>query len=116
MWQVVARRYNTFLKISKNSIEILVIEFLSNTVKSLQAVRRATLRDPRTGVSEPGICRCSTKEMFLNNSQNSPENICVGVSFKIKFKSGHSQMFFKIVVLKNFANFTVPESSGLQLY
>ena len=37
--------------------EIPVLEFLSNTVKDLQAVRVATLlkRDPRTGVSEPAV-------------------------------------------------------------
>ena len=39
--------------------------------------------------------------MFLNNSQNSKESACVGVSFQIKFTSSHSQMLFKKI-----ANFT----------
>ena len=41
--------------------EIPVPEFLSNTVKDLQAVGVATLlkRDPRTGVSEPAVHRYS---------------------------------------------------------
>ena len=36
---------------------------LSNIVKGLQAVRLAALlkRDPRTGVSEPAVCRSSTE-------------------------------------------------------
>ena len=63
--------------------EIPVLQSLSNTVKGLQTVRLATLlkRDRRIGVSESAVLRSSTKQMFLNNSQNSQENICVGVSF-----------------------------------
>ena len=73
------------------------------------AVRLETLlkRDPCTCVSEPATCRCSTKYVFLNNSQNSHENIYVGVSFEIKFRSSLSQMFLKIVVFKNFTNFMI---------
>ena len=66
-------------------------------------------RKPDTGVSEPAFNICSTKDVFLKNSQNSQENTCVGLSFLIEFRSSHSlssQMFFKIGLLKNFANFT----------
>ena len=40
-----------------------VRQSLSNTVKSIQAVRLATLlmKDPLTGISEPAICRSSKK-------------------------------------------------------
>ena len=62
-------------------------------------------RDPRTGVSQPAVSRSSTKWVFLNNSQNIQENTCVEVSY-INFRGSCSQMSFKIVVLKNFANFT----------
>ena len=41
----------------------------------------------------------------MNNSQNSHENNCVGVSFSITLEAV-VEMFFKIVFLKNFANFT----------
>ena len=80
----------------------------ANTVKGLQTIRLATLlkRHPHTGVSEPAVCRSSTKQVFLNNSQNSQENTYVRVSFQVKFSSRHSQMFFKIIALKKFANFT----------
>ena len=61
---------------------------------------------PRTGVSEAAIHRSSTKQVFLNNSQNSQESTCVGVPFKIKFRTRRSQMLFKIIALKKFANFT----------
>ena len=56
-----------------------MLQSLSKTVKGLQVVRLATLlkRDARTGVSEPGICRSSTKYVLLNNSQNSQENTCM---------------------------------------
>ena len=55
-----------------------MLQFLSNTVKDLQALTLATLlkRDPLTGVSESDICKSSTK----NNSQNSQENTYAGVS------------------------------------
>ena len=45
-------------KNSKNSPESL-----SNTIKELQAVRVATLlkRHPRSGASEPAVCRSSIK-------------------------------------------------------
>ena len=49
---------------SKNlSLSNTVKDLLSNTVKDLQAVRFATLlkKDPRTGVSEPAVCKSSTK-------------------------------------------------------
>ena len=60
-----------------------MLQSVSNTVKGLQVVRLATLlkRDPRTGVSEPVVCRSSTKYVFLNNLQNLHENTYVGVSF-----------------------------------
>ena len=59
-----------------------VLESLSNTAKDLQAIRLATLlkRNPHTGVLESAIHQCSLKQMFLNNAQNSLENISVGVS------------------------------------
>ena len=52
-------------------------------LKELQAVRFATLlkRQPCSGVSEPAVCRSSTKQLFLNNSQNSQGNTFVGVTF-----------------------------------
>ena len=34
-----------------------------------------------SGVSEPAVCRSSTKQVFLNNSQNSQENTYVKVTF-----------------------------------
>ena len=60
-----------------------VLESLSNTVKGLQAIRLATLLKRNTGTSvlEPAIRKCSLKQVFLNNSQNSQENTCVGVFF-----------------------------------
>ena len=69
-----------FLKLQK---EIPVLQSLSDTIKELQAVRLATLlkRHPRSGVSEPAVCRSSTKQVFLNNSQNSQENTYVRVTF-----------------------------------
>ena len=81
------------LKISQNSqrnvlqpLSNTVLQSLSNTVKGHQAVRLATLlkRDPHTDVSEPSVCRSSTKSVFLNNSQ---ENTYVEVSTEIKFRS-----------------------------
>ena len=84
-----------------------MLQSLSNTVKGLQSVMFATLlkRDPRTGVSEKAISRCSSKQVLLNNSQNSQESTYVGVSFYIKFRSGHSQMFFKKKFFKKLENF-----------
>ena len=37
------------------------------------------------GVSEPAVHRSPTKLVFLNNSQNSQERTCVGVSLKLQF-------------------------------
>ena len=73
-----------FQKNSQNSREISVLESLSNTVKCLQAVWLSTLlkREAHTGVSEPVVCGSFAKKVFLNNSQNSQENTCVGVFFK----------------------------------
>ena len=84
-----------------------MLESLSYTVKFFQTVTFATLlkRDPRTGVSEPFARRSSTKLVFLND-RCSKEKTCVVVFFEIKFRSRHSQMFLKIIVLKKFANFT----------
>ena len=50
-------------KISQNSQKIPVLESLSSTVKYTQAVWLATLLkgDPRTGVSEPAVCRSFAK-------------------------------------------------------
>ena len=80
--------------------EIAVLESLSNIVGGIKAVRLATLlkRNPGTGVSESDVSRCSPKKVFLKNSQNSQESTCAGVSFLTKFRSTHSQMFFKIGV------------------
>ena len=43
--------------------EIPVLQSLSNTVRGLQAVRLTTLLkgDHHTGVSEPAVCKSSTK-------------------------------------------------------
>ena len=38
-------------------------------------------RHPYSGVSEPAVCRCSVKLVFLNNSQTSQRNTYVGVTF-----------------------------------
>ena len=88
-----------FLKFHKIRREISVLQSNSNTVKGLQDIKLVTLlkRDPCTGVSEPAVPKSST-----NNSRNSQKNTWVGVSFYIKFRSRHSQMFFKIIILKNF--------------
>ena len=50
-----------------------VLESLANTTKGPQGVRLAYLlkRNPRTGVLEPAIHKCSLKKVFLNNSQSS---------------------------------------------
>ena len=60
-----------------------MLQSLPDTIKELQAVRLATLlkRHPRSGISEPAVCRSSTKQVFLNNSQSSQENTYVGVTF-----------------------------------
>ena len=66
MWEVVARRCSAkklsykFFKIHR---EIPVRQSFSNTVKSLQDVRLATLlkKDPLTGVSGLAVCRSSRK-------------------------------------------------------
>ena len=56
---------------------------LCNTVEDLHYARLATLlkRDSCTGVSGPVVFRSSTKEVFLNNSQNSKKNTCAGDYF-----------------------------------
>ena len=86
MWEVVARKCSAkklLYKFHKIHTEIPVLESLSNIIKGLPAIRLWTLlkRDPRTGVSEPALCRSSTKSVFLNNLQNLHENTRVGVSF-----------------------------------
>ena len=47
----------------KDLLSNTVKDLLSNNVKDLQAIRFATLlkKDPRTGVSEPAVCKSSTK-------------------------------------------------------
>ena len=72
---------------------------LFNTVKSLHAVRIATLlkTDPLTGVSGLAVSRSSRKWMFLNNSKTLKESTCLRVSFKIIFRSKCSQMLLKII-------------------
>ena len=57
--------------------EISVLQSPSDTIKELQAVKLATLlkRHPRSGVSQPAVCSSSTKQMFLNNSQNSQKHL-----------------------------------------
>ena len=86
MREVVARSCSTKklpLKLHKTQRKMPALKSLSNTAKGLQAVRLATLlkRNPRTGVLEPAVRKCSLKQVFLNNSQNSQENTCAGVSF-----------------------------------
>ena len=39
--------------------------------------------------------RCSVKKMFLQNSQNSQENVCARVSFLIKLHASDLQVFVK---------------------
>ena len=82
-----------------------MLECLSNKVTNPQTVRPATLlkRNLSTGVLEPTICRCSARYVFLKNLQNSPESNCVEVSFQIKCRNSHSQMFFKTFFKNNFA-------------
>ena len=60
-----------------------MLQSLPDNIKELQTVRLATLlkRHSCSGVSEPAVCRSSTKQVFLNNSQNSQENTYVGVTF-----------------------------------
>ena len=60
-----------------------MLQSLPDTIKELQVIRLATFlkRHPCSGVSEPAVCRSSTKSVFLNNSQNSQENTYVGVTF-----------------------------------
>ena len=36
---------------------------------------------------EAAVQKCSAKNMFLENSQNSPENTCARVSFSIKLQA-----------------------------
>ena len=54
---------NTFLQITQNSQNNNWLESLSNTVKTLQAFRFATLlkRNTHTGVLEPAVCISSLK-------------------------------------------------------
>ena len=61
-----------------------MLQALSNTIKEFQVVRLATLlkRNPLSGVSEPAVRSSSTKEVFLNNSQNSQENTILELLFK----------------------------------
>ena len=46
-----------------------MLQSLPDTIEKLQAV------------SEPAVCKSSTKQVFLNNSQNLQENTYVGVTF-----------------------------------
>ena len=57
-------------------------KYLCYTIKEFQAVKPATLLKihPSSGISEPDVCRSSTKQLFLNNSQNSQEKTYVGVT------------------------------------
>ena len=84
-----------------------MLESLSNGFTGLQTIRLASLlkRDPSIYVSEPAVRRCYTKQMFLIKFTKFTGNSCVGVS-SIKFSSSGLQMFFKISVLKNYANST----------
>ena len=80
MWFLGVLQKKVSRKIRK---EIPVLQSLLDTIKKLQAVRLPSLlkRYPRFGVSEPAVCRSSTKQVFFNNSQNSQENTYVGVTF-----------------------------------
>ena len=86
MLEVVASRYSV-KKLSKKSCkthkEKPVLGSLSNNVTGLQTIKLATLLkiDSGTDVSEPAVSRCSTKKVFVRNSQNLQEIICVVVSF-----------------------------------
>ena len=66
MQQKVARRCSTkklSLKLHKICRKMPMLEPLSKTVKSLQAIRLAALlkRNPRTSVLEPAVRKCSLK-------------------------------------------------------
>ena len=60
-----------------------MLQSLPDTIKELQTVRLATLlkRHTRSGVWEPAVCRSSTKQVLLNNSQYSQEKTYVGATF-----------------------------------
>ena len=55
-----------------------------------------------SGVSEPVVCRSSTKQVFLNNSQNSLENTSVRVTFlKTPYFTEYFQwLFLKVAVFQ----------------
>ena len=66
MREVVAGRFSTkklSQKLQKIHRKIPVLESLSDTAKGLHAVRLATLlkRNPRAGVLEPAVRKCSLK-------------------------------------------------------
>ena len=86
MLEVVASRCSV-KKLPKKSCkthkEKPVLGSLSNNVTGLQTIKLATLLkiDTGSGVSEPAASRCSTKKVFLKNSQKLQEIICVVISF-----------------------------------
>ena len=55
-----------------------------------------------SGVSEPAVCRSSTKQVFLNNSQNSQENTYVSVTFLRRpcFTEHLQWLFLKVSVFQ----------------
>ena len=55
------------------------LKFLGGPMNPSDAV--LLKRHPYSGVSEPAVCRCSVKLVFLNNSQTSQGNTYVGVTF-----------------------------------
>ena len=67
MWLLGVLQKKVSLKIHK---EIPMLQSFPDNIKELQAVRFATLlkRHPHSGVSEPAVCRSSTKQVFLHNS------------------------------------------------
>ena len=66
--------------------KISVLKSLPDTIKERQTIRLATLlkrhtRPGQSGISEPAVCWSSTKQVFLNNSENSQENTYVSITF-----------------------------------
>ena len=84
-----------------------VLKSFPDTIKELQAIRLATLlkRHPHSGLpgaSKPAVCRSSTKQVFLNNSQYSQYNTYVRVTFLRTpcFTEHHQWLLLKVSVFQ----------------
>ena len=60
-----------------------MLQSLSSTDEGLHDGRLATFLklNPRASVLESSVLKGSLRKLFLNNSQNSQENTCVGFYF-----------------------------------